>query len=71
MILFKVPKNYLGADRATVEDRSASAEIDPAGVQTVMFHTGCVSDAAIEALRKEGGDVVNGGVKREGGMGEG
>ncbi|CAM9445419.1 unnamed protein product [Ascophyllum nodosum] len=59
MILFKVLKNLSGADRVTVEDRSASAGIDPADVLSVMSHTGCVSDAAIEALRKEGGDVVN------------
>ena len=59
MILFKVSKNPSDADRATVDDRSASTEIDPADVLTVMFHTGCVSDAAIEALREVGGDVVN------------
>ena len=44
---------------------------------TIVSHTGCNSDEAIEALRKEGSDVVkrrrhvsHGGMKREKEMGE-
>ena len=51
--------NPSDADRATLEDRSALLGSDYADVLTVMSHTGRDADAAIEALRKEGGDVVN------------
>ena len=51
MILCKVSKNPWDADRATVDDRSASAG-------TVMFHPGFRMQLS-EALREVGGDVVN------------
>ena len=56
-----MPKNPSGASRdAVVDDRSASAGNDPADVLTAISRTRCDSDTeGIEALRKEGGDVVN------------
>lgn len=58
----KANKTDVGLPRADLDGvgmNSTSAGLDPADVLTILSHTSCSPETAIQALLQSDGDVVN------------